>query len=92
MVACTAAATPSVMIVPVRVSQGQANCLSGIQKAMASMAAREVRLTEGKIERCLDFVDSLWDATGGFHGHWSDDYLDCEHTFYGLLVLGHLSW
>ena len=30
-------------------------------------------------------------ATGGFHGNWSDDYLDCEYTFYGLLALGHLS-
>jgi prenyltransferase beta subunit len=42
-------------------------------------------------ERCLDFVDSLWDAQGGFHGHWADDYLDAEYTFYGLLALGHLA-
>ncbi len=42
-------------------------------------------------ERCLDFVDSLWTNEGGFHGHWLDDTLDCEYTFYGLLALGHLS-
>ncbi|MEI6536648.1 MAG: prenyltransferase/squalene oxidase repeat-containing protein, partial [Verrucomicrobiaceae bacterium] len=42
-------------------------------------------------EACLDFVDSLWSATGGFHGHWADDQLDCEYTYYGLLALGHLA-
>lgn len=42
-------------------------------------------------ERCLDFIDTLWDAAGGFHGHWADDHLDAEYTFYGLLALGHLS-
>ena len=59
--------------------------------ALHALAALEVRLTEEQTDRCLDFVDSLWDATGGFHGNWSDDYLDCEYTFYGLLALGHLS-
>ena len=39
----------------------------------------------------LIFLDSLWDARGGFHGHWADDHLDAEYTFYGLLALGHLS-
>jgi prenyltransferase beta subunit len=42
-------------------------------------------------EVCLDFVDSLWSAEGGFHGHWADDHLDAEYTSYGLLALGHLS-
>jgi len=42
-------------------------------------------------ESCLDFVDSLWTNEGSFHGHWGDDLLDCEYTFYGLLALGHLS-
>ena len=59
--------------------------------ALHALAALEIRLNDGETERCLDFVDSLWDATGGFHGHWSDDYVDCEYTFYGLLALGHLS-
>ena len=42
-------------------------------------------------EPCLDFVDSLWTNEGAFHGNWTDDALDCEYTFYGLLALGHLS-
>ena len=42
-------------------------------------------------ETCLDFIDSLWTNEGGFHGHWGDDHLDCEYTYYGLLALGHLS-
>lgn len=45
----------------------------------------------GVRELCLDFVDSLWSAEGGFHGHWADDDLDCEYTYYGLLALGHLT-
>lgn len=42
-------------------------------------------------EPCLDFIDTLWNARGGFHGNWEDDELDCEYTYYGLLALGHLS-
>lgn len=42
-------------------------------------------------EACLDFIDSLWNGRGGFHGHWADDEIDCEYTYYGLLALGHLS-
>ena len=46
----------------------------------------------GKIrEPCLDFIDTLWTSKGGFHGTWTDDVLDVEYTFYGLLALGHLS-
>jgi hypothetical protein len=42
-------------------------------------------------EPCLDFIDSLWTAEGGFHGSWEDDVLDLEYTYYGLLALGHLA-
>ncbi len=42
-------------------------------------------------EPCLDFVDSLWTNAGSFHGHWQEDTLDSEYTFYGLLASGHLS-
>ena len=42
-------------------------------------------------EKCLDFLDTLWTNDGAFHGHWGDDHLDCEYTYYGLLALGHLS-
>lgn len=44
----------------------------------------------GLRENCLNFIDSLWNAEGGFHGNWTDDALDCEFTYYGLLALGHL--
>jgi prenyltransferase beta subunit len=43
------------------------------------------------VEPCLDFIDSLWTAAGGFHGNWNDEELDLEYTYYGLLALGHLS-
>ena len=56
-----------------------------------SLAAMDRRLPSEVHERCLDFLDSLWDARGGFHGHWADDHLDAEYTFYALLALGHLS-
>jgi prenyltransferase beta subunit len=42
-------------------------------------------------EPCLDFLDTLWSSRGGFLGHWADDVVDCEYTYYGLLALGHLS-
>ena len=56
-----------------------------------ALAALDRRLPSEVHERCLDFLDSLWDARGGFHGHWADDHLDAEYTFYALLALGHLS-
>lgn len=55
--------------------------------ALVSMEADIARIKEP----CLDFVDSLWCADGGFYGHWKDDALDVEYTYYGLLALGHLS-
>jgi prenyltransferase beta subunit len=42
-------------------------------------------------EPCLDFLDTLWSSRGGFYGHWAEDEIDCEYTYYGLLALGHLS-
>lgn len=59
--------------------------------ALHALSTLELRLSAEARERCLDFVDSLWSAKGGFHGHWADDHLDAEYTFYGLLALGHLS-
>lgn len=41
-------------------------------------------------EPCLDFLDTLWSSRGGFYGHWAEDEIDCEYTYYGLLALGHL--
>lgn len=56
-----------------------------------ALAAMDRRVPSDIHERCLDFIDTLWSAQGGFHGHWADDHLDAEYTFYGLLALGHLS-
>jgi hypothetical protein len=42
-------------------------------------------------DAALDYIDTLWSAEGGFHGNWSDDALDVEYTYYGLLALGHLA-
>lgn len=59
--------------------------------ALHALSAMERRIPGAVHERCLDFIDTLWSAEGGFHGHWADDHLDAEYTFYGLLALGHLS-
>lgn len=59
--------------------------------ALHALSALERRIPSELHERCLDFIDTLWTADGGFHGHWGDDDLDAEYTFYGLLALGHLS-
>lgn len=55
-----------------------------------ALSCLEVTLPPRAKEATLDFLDTLWSAEGGFHGHWADDFLDAEYTFYGLLALGHL--
>ena len=59
--------------------------------SLHALACLETPLPKNAKEACLDFLDTLWTADGGFHGHWADDHLDVEYTFYGLLALGHLS-
>lgn len=59
--------------------------------ALHALSCLETPIPAAIHEACLDFIDSLWSAEGGFHGHWNDDHLDSEYTFYGLLALGHLS-
>ena len=56
------------------------HCLDGLQAPIENIQ-----------EQCLDFIDTLWTAEGGFHGTWDDEVLDIEYTYYGLLALGHLS-
>ncbi len=56
------------------------HALDGLQAPLAAIK-----------EPCLDFIDTLWTNEGGFHGNWSDDALDVEYTYYGLLALGHLA-
>lgn len=59
--------------------------------ALHALSCLDRPLPDAQREKCLDFVDTLWNAEGGFHGHWADDALDAEYTFYGLLALGHLT-
>lgn len=59
--------------------------------ALHALACLERRIPSDTHECCLDFIDTLWSADGGFHGHWADDHLDAEYTYYGLIALGHLS-
>lgn len=59
--------------------------------ALHALSCIGFRISSDVHERCLDFIDTLWSAEGGFHGHWADDFLDVEYTFYGLLALGHLA-
>ncbi len=59
--------------------------------ALHALSCLDRPLPDAAREKCLDFVDTLWSAEGGFHGHWADDALDAEYTFYGLLALGHLT-
>jgi prenyltransferase beta subunit len=41
-------------------------------------------------QRCLDFINELWDDRGGFCGSSADKTPDCEYTYYALLAMGHL--
>jgi hypothetical protein len=59
--------------------------------ALHALSCLQRRVPSKIHERTLDLIDTLWSADGGFHGHWADDHLDAEYTFYGLLALGHLS-
>jgi prenyltransferase beta subunit len=58
--------------------------------ALHALSGLRVSLN-GLREPCLDFIDSLWTNRGGFFGHWSDDAIDTEYTYYALLSLGHLA-
>jgi prenyltransferase beta subunit len=58
--------------------------------ALHALSAMNVPFAHVK-EPCLSFVDTLWSSKGAFYGHWADDVLDCEYTYYGLLALGNLS-
>ncbi len=58
--------------------------------ALHALAALECPLDSIR-DDCLEFIDTLWTSRGSFYGHWAEDTLDCEYTYYGLLALGHLS-
>jgi len=58
--------------------------------ALHALSLVGVRMEDAR-DRHLDYLDSLWCAEGGFRGHWADDVVDCEYTYYGLLALGTLT-
>ncbi|MBN1846823.1 MAG: terpene cyclase/mutase family protein [Sedimentisphaerales bacterium] len=58
--------------------------------ALHALAERGVCLQSLR-EASLDYIHSLWNPRGGFHGHWADPILDAEYTFYGVLAIGHLA-
>jgi prenyltransferase beta subunit len=59
--------------------------------ALHALSGVQYEISEELRERSLDYIDTLWTNEGSFHGHWHEDELDTEYTFYGLLALGHLS-
>jgi prenyltransferase beta subunit len=59
--------------------------------ALHALAGLEADFSSVK-EASLDFIDSLWTNEGSFHGNWTEETIDTEYTFYGLLALGHLSY
>ena len=73
-------ATPAAPLPDLLSTATALHALAGLEKSFAPQQ-----------EACLNFVDTLWSNEGGFHGHWGDDFLDVEYTYYGLLALGHLS-
>ncbi|MBI4905222.1 MAG: hypothetical protein HY820_16420 [Acidobacteria bacterium] len=73
-------ATP---VAPIPDLLSTATALHALAGMKASIAAVQ--------EPCLDFIDTLWTNKGGFYGNWTEDTLDCEYNYYGLLALGHLS-
>ncbi len=58
--------------------------------ALHALAGLEVPFRAFR-ELCLDYLDTLWTNEGSFYGHWQEETLDCEYTYYALLALGHLS-
>ena len=58
--------------------------------ALHALAGLDVSFRPFK-ELCLDYLDTLWTNEGSFYGHWREETLDCEYTYYALLALGHLS-
>jgi len=49
--------------------------------ALHALAAMDRRLPSEIHEGCMNFLDTLWSAQGGFHGHWADDHLDANTPF-----------
>jgi prenyltransferase beta subunit len=59
--------------------------------ALHALACVQSAPNASQVEADLDYIDTLWTNSGAFHGHWAEDDVDVEYTYYGLLALGHLS-
>ena len=70
--------------------QAPAPDLLSTATALHALAGLDVSFRPFK-ELCLDYLDTLWINEGSFYGHWQEETLDCEYTYYALLALGHLS-
>lgn len=65
-----------------------------LSSAVAVHALSILKFDIGRIkEPLLDYMDTLWTNEGSFYAHWAEEQgeLDCEYTFYALLLLGHLA-
>ncbi len=71
-------------------SQAPAPDLLSTATALHALAGLDVSFRPFR-ELCLDYLDTLWTNEGSFYGHWQEETLDCEYTYYALLALGHLS-
>lgn len=70
--------------------QAPAPDLLSTATALHALAGLDVSFRSFR-ESCLDYLDTLWTNEGSFYGHWREETLDCEYTYYALLALGHLS-
>jgi hypothetical protein len=60
-----------------------------LSTAVALFALRRLNAPIASIRKpCLEFVESLWRDSGGFAGDATDEFEDCEYTFYALLSIG----
>lgn len=67
----------------------QLNVPDLLSTATALFALKYLMADLDSIRRpCLEFVESLWQDSGGFVGHQSDGFADVEYTFYALLSIG----
>lgn len=60
-----------------------------LSTATSLLALQSIGYPMDRIRRNhLDYIEGLWQNSGGFGGHETDPIADCEYTFYGLLALG----
>ncbi len=58
-----------------------------LSTASAVFALKKMGHRFKKRRRTVEFIESHWDASGGFFGSVFDKDCDCEYTFYALLAI-----